>query len=414
MSRKFSRLSTQKLKLLNAGESITEHGISALGLKNGDVRYSINIMVDRQRVHRVIGTSSEGVTRTKAEQAIESIRTKAREGRLNLPAGRKVHRAFGETANDYLNRLIDTVGEGQRGFKDIRNKRRHITDYLIPYFGSKRIDQISSFLVQHYIKHRLDQGSKQATVNRELSTLSHMMNRSVEWGWIKDSDKPEIKKGEEPSKKIVVLTDKTAADLYQGAIADQDSLTWLFVVIGLNSAMRHSEILRIRWEDVDFEQRRIHLEKAKAGQRTQPISESLATMLLQERNQREDQEGWIFPSQKIGTKFQHRRSMHRQFQRAVVRAGLNPSQVTPHVMRHTGITRLVTAGVDLPTIQKISGHKTMAMVLRYVHLSDQHIDEAMAAIDTGLFEQITPKLHTLASNESFEGSNVVPINTKKS
>ncbi len=50
-------------------------------------------------------------------------------------------------------------------------------------------------------------------------------------------------------------------------------------------------------------------------------------------------------------------------------------------MRHTAITRLVEAGIDLPTIQRISGHKTLAMVLRYAHVSGAHIDAAMAALD---------------------------------
>ncbi len=413
MSKKFSKLTTQNLRVLCVGETITEHTISASRLKNGDIKYSINIMVDRQRIHRVIGTASEGVTRTKVEHAIELIRTKAREGRLDLPKGRKVHDKFKDVAGKYLDRLADIIGEGQKGYKDLSNKQRHLSDYLAPYFGSNRIDRISSFLVQQYEKHRLDQGVKQATVNRELSTLSHMMNRLVEWGWIKDSARPMIRKGEEPKKKIVVLSEKDAADLYQGAVADQDPLTWLFVVVGLNTAMRHNEIVRIRWEDVDFEQKRIHLEEAKAGQRTQPISESLTTILRKARQQRKDQVGWVFPSHKNNTKFPYRCSMHRQFKRAVVRAGLDPDLVTPHVMRHTGITRLVKAGVDLPTIQKISGHKTMSMVLRYVHLSDQHIDEAMAAIDTGLFDEITPKLHTMNGDQVFYGSNVVSINAKK-
>jgi len=50
-------------------------------------------------------------------------------------------------------------------------------------------------------------------------------------------------------------------------------------------------------------------------------------------------------------------------------------------MRHTAITRLVEAGIDLPTIQRISGHKTLVMVLRYAHVSGVHIDAAMAALD---------------------------------
>lgn len=353
------------------------------------------------------------LTREQAERAIEKFRTNAREGRLDLPKGQKIHRSFAKAGKEYLTRLEETIGPGQKGFKDLPNKRRHIETYLTAYFGTKRADQISGFLVQHYTRHRLDSGAKQATVNRELSTLSHMMNRLVDWKWIKDEDRPRIVKGEEPRKKIVILTDETATALYNGAVADQDPLTWLFVIIGLNSAMRHSEILRIKWDDIDFEQRRIHLEEAKAGQRTQPISDSLAKMLKQERDQREDKTGWIFPTQSKGAKFPHRRTMHRQFERAAIRAKLDPSKVTPHVMRHTGITRLVKARVDLPTIQKISGHKTLAMVLRYVHLSDEHIDKAMAAIDTGMFGTVTPKLHTDGIGHNSRGANITPIEAKK-
>ena len=76
--------------------------------------------------------------------------------------------------------------------------------------------------------------------------------------------------------------------------------------------------------------------------------------------------------------------MHRAFQDAVARAGLDPVLVTPHVMRHTAITKLVQAGLDLPTIQKISGHRTVKMVLKYVHVHDRHIDQAMRALAAGM------------------------------
>jgi hypothetical protein len=49
-------------------------------------------------------------------------------------------------------------------------------------------------------------------------------------------------------------------------------------------------------------------------------------------------------------------------------------------MRHTAITALVQAGVDLPTIQEISGHKTITMVLRYAHVHGQHIDRGIKVI----------------------------------
>jgi integrase len=129
-------------------------------------------------------------------------------------------------------------------------------------------------------------------------------------------------------------------------------------------------------------------------------------MLKAEREQRDDEAGFIFkPRGPVKHKDGWRRTMQRSFSRAVVRAGLDPKAVTPHVMRHTAITRLVQAGVDLPTIQRISGHKTLAMVLRYAHVSGAHIDAAMAALDRTLPEpnrpgenvagtQLTQELHT--------------------
>lgn len=65
-------------------------------------------------------------------------------------------------------------------------------------------------------------------------------------------------------------------------------------------------------------------------------------------------------------------------------------------MRRTAITRLVQAGVDLPTIQRISGHKTLDMVLRYTKLDEGHIDAAMDKIDAALGDTITQELHTAA------------------
>ena len=79
MGLRFSRLDRKSIRRLRAGERTTEHGITAERLPNGDVRYTVNVMVDGQRIHRVVGRKSEGVTRSQAEQFIEAKRTEARE-----------------------------------------------------------------------------------------------------------------------------------------------------------------------------------------------------------------------------------------------------------------------------------------------------------------------------------------------
>lgn len=388
MSLRFARLTRPAVRALEPGQSISEHGITAERLRSGDVRYAVGVMVDGQRIHRVVGRESEGVTREQAERTIESLRTKAREGRLDLPTGRKVHRGFADAAEDYLARIEHHPKHG----RNIERKRPHLRQRLAPYFKSQRPDKLTDFAIAHYIRHRTENGAATATINRELATLSHFLNRCLEWGWIRT--KPRITKGAESRKKIVTLTPADQRALMKAAIGDQDPFTWLFAAIAMGTGMRHSEILRIRWQDIDFESRRIHIAKAKAGQREQPIPPQLADTLAKEREQREDREGWLFPTARADAKKPHRQTMAEQFRRAVERAKLDPSKVTPHVLRHTAITALVKAGVDLPTIQKVSGHKTLAMVLRYTHLSDAHIDQAVAKLDDAFPDAVTPELHT--------------------
>ena len=126
-------------------------------------------------------------------------------------------------------------------------------------------------------------------------------------------------------------------------------------------------------------------------------------------------DGWIFPTRiPKQAKNGHRTNMARPFARAVVRAGLDPDKVTPHTMRRTAITKLVKAGVDLPTIQKISGHKTLTMVLRYVHLQGDHVDAAIRALDTTFSGTNTHGLNMPAIPEAPEGAQVVAISASKS
>ena len=270
--------------------------------------------------------------------------------------------------------------------------------HLVPNFGNIRLDKLSTFELRLYRKKRQGAGSKDATINREMATLQHMLNRaaSKEWGWIKGDDLPEIPKARERRKKLSVLNDQQRQDLLDGAIADQDDRAWLFVLFGLTSAMRHSEIVERRYDEIDFNHCRIWINKAKAGEREQPITPALRDALLRQRDMEEEgaRDGWIFPAVRSGTKRPHRRDMRAAFARASIRAGLDPKLCTPHTMRHTAITLLAIQGVDVATIQKISGHKTTAMVMHYVHIFGQHIDDAISGLSIAAPDTITRGLHT--------------------
>src|ERR1022692_1446485 len=100
MALKFTRLTRAAIRALKNG-AITEHGITFERPLHGDGTYSVNVMVDGQRIHRVIGKESEHTTRTQAEDFIAKVRNDAKYDRLVLPKGRKVALCFRDAAKSY-------------------------------------------------------------------------------------------------------------------------------------------------------------------------------------------------------------------------------------------------------------------------------------------------------------------------
>lgn len=372
MAIRFSKLTRPAIRALGVGASITEHGITFRRDANGDGVFSINIMVDRRRIHRVIGRESEGVTRQQAEDFIAQARTDARRQRLELPEGRKTPLGFEEAALRYVERLRDTDG------KNIAIKERQLRQHLVPFLAAKPLSAIESFDIERYKKARRSAGAAKATVNRELATLSHLLNQAVEWKWIK-SKSVRIARFKEDNQRIVYLTDEQCAALLEAAASDHNENIHAFVMVGLHTGMRHAEILAVRREDVDVGKRVIWVPQAKAGSREQPITRELAEYLSRRMDMLLPGCEWVFPSP--GSATGHVHTIRKAFRRSAERAGLDPDQITPHTLRHTAVTHLVQSGVDLPTVQRISGHKTLSMVARYAHQSGSHIEAAMDRLE---------------------------------
>jgi integrase len=137
-----------------------------------------------------------------------------------------------------------------------------------------RLDAITTFAIERYKKRRVNEGAANATINRELATLSHIFSKAVEWHWL-DHVPARPKRLRESAGRIIALTDEQCDALIRTAIASADPDCWLFVVFGLNTAMRHSEILGARWDHLDLVNRRLFIPDAKTGEREQPITPSL-------------------------------------------------------------------------------------------------------------------------------------------
>jgi len=372
MAMKFSKLTRSNMRKLNPGERLNEHGIIFERLTNGDGKFTINIMVDGQRIHRTVGKESDRATLSKTIEYIEKIKTEARENRLNLPKGRKLVLGFKEASVKYLKRLEEEGG------KDIEKKRQRLNLHLVPFFGDRPLSQIETFNVNRYKKHRLESGAAVGTINRELAALSHLFSKAVEWRWL--SHRPaKIYRFQEDNGRIVYLTTEQCARLLAATEEDSNPHIRLFILIALNTAMRRGEILRIQLKHIDIDRKIIYVPLAKAGAREQPMTRELAVHLQEHLASLPEEQKWLFPTTR--SKVGHVTCIRKAFEKAVLAADLNPEQVTPHTLRHTAITQLVQSKVDLPTVQRISGHKTLQMVVRYSHQNGDHIQSAMDSLE---------------------------------
>ncbi len=384
MSKTFTKLTRPAMRKLAAGDKLNEHGITFERQANGDGVFTVNVMVDGQRIHRVVGRESDGTTRTQAEEFIDKARQDAKTGRLNLPTGRKLALTFSEAADKYLVKLALEDG------KDLKMKGYRLQMHLTPFFGEMQLSKIATFDVERYKKQRAGEAvmrpngpggkptfggeTKPATINRELAALSHLFSKAVEWGWV-DHRPATIKRLKEHSGRITYLTVEQIERLLKVAEGDQSRQIYPFIRIGLDTSMRKTEILSIRREHVNLQQLVIYIPKAKAGAREQPITADLGEYLAGYVATLRPGDQWLFPS--IAAKDGRTVNLDKPFRRCVLAAGLDVKQVVRHTLRHTAITHLVQAGVDLPTVKRISGHKNLSMVERYSHQNGAHIQTAM-------------------------------------
>ncbi len=131
------------------------------------------------------------------------------------------------------------------------------------------------------------------------------------------------------------------------------------VEFGLETAMRRSEVLKVRWRDLDEAKRTLLIPEAKNGHaRTIPLTSRALSILVARRPQDPTGNGFVFPTKKDAVKMAWRRIMGR----------VDLSNFRYHDLRHEAVARFFETGLSIPEVALISGHRDTRMLMRYTHL----------------------------------------------
>jgi len=159
--------------------------------------------------------------------------------------------------------------------------------------------------------------------------------------------------------------------------------------------MRKGEIFNLKWQDVNFNLRLVHVSDSKNNEaRDIPINDVLYETLKALKDKAEEGQDYIFVNPKTNKPYDN---VKKSFKTALKKAGIE--DFTFHDLRHTFASHLVMSGVDLMTVKELLGHKDIKMTMRYSHLSPDHKRMAVKRMEV-VFHKRRPNLVLVSNNQS--------------
>ncbi len=327
-------------------------------------RYDLRISGRRYR--KVFPGLSKEQVRMKAIERLEELR-RIKYGLAELEPLKPAF--FEDFSREYLENYATKK-------KSAPTYRFHV-ERLKKTFGWKPLRGITFDQVEAYQKKR-EQEVSAATVNREIACLSGIFTYALKKGRItRHPFRGRLDMLKETPRERRILTDEEICRLL--AIVEKSSSPYLkaFLLIDLNTGMRPSEVLSLRWRDIDFLHSSIWIEQSKTDRgarqgRKVPMNEEAARAI---RDLKKAGEYLFFNP---GTK-DRVKGIKRGFMNACRDAKIEG--VSPYCLRHTVATKLVNElGVDIVTAGRILGHRKIEMTLRYCHPSEQSLKLAVDKI----------------------------------
>jgi len=233
--------------------------------------------------------------------------------------------------------------------------------------------------VRQYQLHLLSRKVSWSTFNQSLCALRFLYGTTLG----RNDYVKRLPYGKKPKRIPVVLSREEVLKFLQCILPRKQRmlLTTMYA-----TGMRVGEAVRLSVNDIDSRRMTILVSRGKGNkQRLVPLSPKLLTELrLFWQTHRNPV--WLFPSHEPDRPL-NISSVERMCARARVRAGLK-RRFNTHALRHTFATELLEAGVDLFSIQKILGHKSLTTTAQYTHVRRSHLQEACASLDLLPLEQL--------------------------
>ena len=332
--------------------------------------YYIDFYVDGARKRERIGTNYK-----LAEEVLHKRKAEISEGKF-YPERQVKNVTFREIAELFIKQHAQ--------YKKSAESLTLRTNCLIGMFGEKRLSEITPLTVQE-MRNKIKVKRSVSTANRYHAILREIFNKAKEWKMFYGENPASVLRLErEPVNRTRFLSEHEIKKLLQ--VCHPRLLP--VVICALATGMRRGEILKLKWIDLDLERGILYLTETKSGKpREIPIMPKLRAMF--EEMPRAGEKVFNVPIIML----------RRYFERAMHIACISGFRF--HDLRHTFASHFIMRTGNLPALQSILGHSTPLLTQRYAHLSNSHLRDNMALLDTGWTPIWAPKPAEASSEGSF-------------
>lgn len=309
--------------------------------------------------------------RTDAEAWAREIETRADRG-FAIPSREHVIRPVSEAIDRWIGERLPELSP-----TDQRNARQ-IALWWRAAIGTIALTRLDPELIEQQRNKLRDEKDSEGNlvrtrqrVNRYIATLSRILGYAERTlRWIDANPCRGVKRFKEPDGRVRFLNEQEVTTLLAAVDArvDRNGTPKIgfqtFVRIALFTGARRGEVAGLQWRDIDLVHERITFRNTKSGgDRTVPMPAVLVAVIREYGKVRSiDPKAPLFPHE-------------YRFDWREVQGALPDFRL--HDLRHNVASQMAMSGASLLDIATVTGHKTLAMVKRYSHLSDDHVRERL-------------------------------------
>lgn len=285
-------------------------------------------------------------------------------------------RIQGTSYGDSKLRFLTLLEDLQNDY--IINRRKSIKDltykldaFLMPYFGSMLVTDVTPGVIQDYVRQRIEKDKvKNGTINRELSYILRAFNLGALNGRV--SFVPKIRKLKEAPPRTDSYTEEDCIELYKKL----PDYIQAIVIFANYTGWRRSEIIRIKKEHVDLEKNEVWIPPGESkNEQSRIIAMSPKVReVIKERLSSSGACAYVFHRRGKAIK-----SFRTAWERARKEAKLEDK--TFHAFRRTAAMRFDAKGISTRVIMEMMGHKTRAMFDNYRRVASKEIHEAVKLLE---------------------------------